>query len=384
MEYHWSLDDLRSCKNKLWQFYYESSSEEDKAYIRTIIDAASDIISDLSSNSEIPSLSYDQRLGTIEKELVDYSSYYDIIENFIIILDPFERQLNKIENIFKNVIGPHDSYAVVTGATLTNYQAFNIVKKFYSRFDGTLFPTFMGAFDSRSTSVRFVDKISGYNEADSFYFDLVKRYFIQVVKTKDPNKAFSLIHEYGHVLSYILNPKAYLLQKECMYDEVAAVFPELLAYYLNPGNFDELHVDFEKYASLISVYNYANSLALHTAYVDIWKDNRRRANKRFFRMVKKELGEKVEDVDEGLDTYINSCGQYIIAYLVAIELLNVYRKDKNKALEIYRNIIMVPYNQNVHEYIKSELELGSHLEEETALMIDGFEKKLTKVGAFHV
>lgn len=156
----------------------------------------------------------------------------------------------------------------------------------------------MGAFDSRSTSVRFVDKISGYNEADSFYFDLVKRYFIQVVKTKDPNKAFSLIHEYGHVLSYILNPKAYLLQKECMYDEVAAVFPELLAYYLNPGNFDELHVDFEKYASLISVYNYANSLALHTAYVDIWKDNRRRANKRFFRMVKKELGEKVEDVDE--------------------------------------------------------------------------------------
>lgn len=384
MECNWTVKDLQNCKSKLYEIYRKSTNEQDKEYAKRIIDTCNDIIGDFISDEEIPSVSYDTRLGIIESELVSYSDYYDMIEDFLIKIFSFEEQLERIEGIFKPVIGPKDSYSVITGATLSNDGAFSIVKDFYGMFDEQLYPTFLEAFNQRKTSVRFVNELSGYNEADSFYFDLVKKHFIQVVKTKDINKVFTMVHEYGHVISYMLNPKGYLLQEECMYDEVGAVFPEMLAYHLNPGKFDPVHVSFEKYGSLITVYNQANALSLHASYVDIWKENKRKANKRFFKTIKRELGEEVDDVDESLDTYINSCGQYIIAYLVATELLNLYKRDKKKALEIYRNILMIPYNESMHDYINSELNLGSHVEEETSLLLDDFEKKLTKVGAFNV
>lgn len=384
MSMGWSTEDLIKCRSTLLNLMSQITDKDELLYAKEVLRTMDDIIDDFANPREIPSLSYNERLAKIERELVEFKDYYDIIDDFVIKIYGFEEQMTRIENIFKRVIGPKDSFSKITGATISDEGALLETNRFYSQFDSVLYPTFLRAFDKRENSVRVVDKLSGYNEADSFYFDFVKRYFIQLVKSKDVNKIFAFIHEYGHVLSYIVNPKGYLLQKNQMFDEVAAVFPEMLAYRSHFDGIPSIQLDFENYSSLVTVYNSANSLALHPAYVDIWKGNKRKANWLFFLKTRIELKERIKDVDESMDTYIDSCGQYIIAYSVAIELLNMYKRDKNKALEIYRNISMIPYDGDIKGYIDSEITLGSHLEEETKELLDSFEKKLLKERAFHV
>lgn len=77
-----------------------------------------------------------------------------------------------------------------------------------------------------------------------------------------------------------------------------------------------------------------------------------------------------EEFDSVLNTYIDDQGIYIVSYMVAIELFHLYKIDKNKALKIFESILRFPYDGNLKEYICSVLNIGEHLEEESALLID--------------
>lgn len=384
MHYGWNIEDLYHCQKKLIRILKDEKNIEERIYIKKILETLEEIIDDFKNNGREPLIDYNDRLSAIERELDTHKVYYELIDDFIMKIAGFEEQLERIEGIFKPFVGSDESFGKYTGATLTNNRAFSLMQTFYQRFDPHWYPTFLNAYNARKRSVLFVDTLRDYNQADSFYIDILKRYFIEIVKTKDVSKLFTLVHEYGHVLSYIANPKRYILCKDDMYDEVPAVFPEMTALEMNVGKFDETQMAFEKYSSLITVYNIGNCLAMHLPYVDIWKDNNRDANEGFIRGIKEEFGEEISDIDDSLDTYINTCGTYVMAYLVSIELLHMYRTNKDKALDIYHRLISLPYKESTHSFITSELVLGKNLEEETASMLDDFEKKLLKVGAFHV
>ncbi len=384
MSYTWGIKDLYNCQKKLVQIAKDATDKQDELYILAVLEDLEDTIRDMEDKDAEPTVSYRERMEIIEGDLVTYAPYYSLIERFADTLDLFDEQLDRIDKIVSPVFGPSDSYGKITGAKLPNDYAFSLVKSFYHGFDNVLYPTFLQAYEQRKSSVRFLPNVDKYHNAISFYIDIIKRYFITCVKSNDVSKLYVLIHEYGHVLSYILNPKRYLYCFGDMYDEVPAIFPELVAYRKNPGNFHPLHPTLEEYGTLITNFNVANNLLMHDAFVEIWKRNKGNVDDKFFRMVKREYDLDVDEIDEGSETYIYDDGKYIISYMTAIELLNLYRRDKDKALRIYRDILRVPHTESVHDYVSSELKLGSHLEEETSMMLNDFEHRLKKEMVFHV
>lgn len=384
MSYTWGVKDLCNCQRKLIQMTKEMHDERDKSYILTILRILEESIQELENPDEETTISYVERMEIIEGDLITFAPYYALIEKFADTIDLFEGQLNRIDEIVLPIFGPNDSYGKITGAKMPNDYAFSLMKSFYRGFDSVLYPTFLQAYEQRKKSVRFIPNVDKYHKAVSSYIDIIRRYFITCVKSNDVNKLYTLIHEYGHVLSYFLNPKRYLYCSEDMYDEVPAIFPELVSYKTNPGNFHPLHPALEEYGTLMTNYAAANNLLMHDAYVEMWKRNNGIIDDEFFRMIKREYDLKVDEVDEGSETYIYDDGKYIISYMAALELLNLYRRDKNKALKIYRDLLRVPYTESVHDFVNSELNLGSHLEEETSMMLNDFERKLKKEMVFHV
>jgi len=55
--------------------------------------------------------------------------------------------------------------------------------------------------------------------------------------------------------------------------------------------------------------------------------------------------------------------------LVCVELLHIYKQNKEKALRIYEEILRLPYTEDLYSFITSKLRLGSHLKEYTEELV---------------
>ena len=397
MLYNWSIKDLIKARKKLTKMYTNENNQEKKDYIKSVLRMLNIYIEEeeyfLAKNNSNPNEEleystslegYDFTLSSIEHDLQTSKHYYSLVKLFQKRTAQLEDDIDDIEKILSQRLSPEDSYAKITGAKISTSKALGLTKKFYKIFFPSLYPTFLRAFKKRFTSIRFKKPQDNTMVADSAYIDLIKRYFINVEKTNDISKLYNFIHEFGHIISYIINPKSLYLSKEFIFNEVAALFPEIIAQYENYGNIPKDHIAFEAYLTLLSYINHANSLCLHEGIIQIWNENNRIANQEFFNTVQKEYSLNQEDLDSVLSTSIDDEAIYIISYMVSLELLHIYKQDKAKAIMIYRTFLRIPQYMSIEEFFNRKISIGAHTKEETKSIIKTLKLELNNSGEFNV
>lgn len=376
MRYNWNINDLIKAKKKLMRLIQKEKDSNKLEYMSIIMGNINDYILQESSKEPDEDVGYDERMAILGEEILDYRKYYDLVINFEDMTLPLQGPINSMEDKLEELLGSN-GYGVITGATISNHKTMTLTDKFYREFFPSLYPFFKHAYKQRRRSVRFVS-MSGKANADSAYFDIIDRYFINYDKTRDISKLYSNIHEFGHVISYLINPKAIYLTKNIMYTEVASLFPEMVSRLENIGSYDSTQVAYEDYTQLVSLMGIAIALSTHIPLFNLWRENGSEINDSFFKEADKTYCLDTDMVDDYLDMHIFDDGDYVVSFMAVLELLNIYRKNKSKALKIFEEILKCPYDQDLHQLISSRLDLGCHTAEEAEIIVDKFTHGLRK------
>lgn len=381
MGYNWGIQELLQARKQLLDLQQSTSGEEKKQQIQMVLDSLEAFIEEerTGKSEEIPTVDYNGRFEVIEESIATQHRYYSLVRTFFDVLSQHRDKIDILEEQIEEKIGLEQSFGVVTGATISHDKAFSLTSFFYKKHFPNLYPLFAKAYEQRFHSVRFVPSLDGECVANSTYLWFIDRYFINAIDDVDISKLFNLIHEYGHILQYTLKPQALFCPTNSMFDEVASLFPEMVARYENDGHFDETQILFEEYVTLANLFGHSTNIVLHSPFVNLWKEHQKDVDDAFLDELEEYYETDVEMLDDALDTYIDDQGMYIVSYMVAIELLHIYKKDKEKALSLYEKILRIPYEEDIDAAICELLPLGEHLEEEAVQIIDGLAHSLKKV-----
>lgn len=384
MEYNWGIKDLYQAKKQLLNLLKHCKNKGQCKDIKLVLSSLQESIKDEKrviylDTSIIQKIGFRaRRLREIDIQLQNCSKYYSLVFTFFDIISKHRSKIDSLEEQLDGVIDEDQRYIYDTSAKLSNDKAVSLVDLFYRKNLQNLYPLFIHIYEKRFDSIRFLSYMDKDTVADSTYLWFLDRYFINCIDTNDIKKYYNLIHEYGHVLQYYINPKELYKPTNEMFSEVSSLFPELVALYENDGNFDMLSVHLEQYLNLTNLLGWATNLVLHSPVINTWISNKKKLNKDFFSTIDYYYDLDNDGFHSLLETTIDDNGTYIISYMVAIELFHIYKVDKEKAFELYEKILRIPYGKDVYKTLNQMFNLGEHLEEESLEIINNLSLSLQK------
>ncbi len=379
MECNWNIKDLFNEKKKLINIISSEKDINKRKYMELVLESLNDYINGIRGNSFAENLTFNDKLMIVDNELVTLNRHYSLVDMFFDKTFRFMDRIDCLEDKLEYLEKGKLRNIILGNAKISNNRAMTLTDQFYREFAPNLYPIFRYAYNQRQNSVRFVKYLRPENEADSIYFDVIDRYFINIIGGNSISKLFNAIHEYGHVTAAILNPEIRILPEYELFSEVESLFPELVAKYKNIANFDEFSVLMSRYSELVSFIGNATNITCHKPFVNLWKEHNHKANKRYFKDIEEYYDLDKEMVSSALDTQVSMEGDYVVSYLVAIELFDIYKKDQNKALKLYEEFLKLSYNADPYEFFNANLNLGEHIEEYAETLINDVDKQLKKV-----
>ena len=217
-----------------------------------------------------------------------------------------------------------------------------LVHDFYKSVGGIYYDKFLEYEKEKDNRVNFIQIPS--SESTSHVVPPLNKYYLTIgTESDDRDVIETLVHEIGHVLTFKINNKRYDSNQE--YREIESLFLELIAdRYLSEVTDDRYFTDIE-IDRIVNYYKIADLFdSIGNAY-DLILDNVSNVeepDKLFSSMVKEQGITKIPK--KNLYNNMN----YLFSYICALELVEIYREDKDKALDILTNIIS--NNKDITEY----------------------------------
>jgi predicted nucleic acid-binding protein len=112
--------------------------------------------------------------------------------------------------------------------------------------------------------------------------------------------------------------------------------------------------------------------------INAWVDNKYVMGCKFFDELGKNYDIDEECFEEILNTTIEDQGVYVISYIVALELFNIYKKNKKEALELFKKFLKYPANEDILTFVVENISINEHASEEAGLVLSKFNKELKK------
>lgn len=292
------------------------------------------------------------------------------IEEFRHLITPLSREID-FDFIEKNVFFPK----------INDEDYFSLIHDFFKEaLDRELFKIFSEMFKKRNDLVHLYRLGGNGKEAASFFFPYYRQVHILLRRSGKIKDFSDLSHEYGHGLQYLMNyDPAYLLD-DMYFAEIVSTFFELLnlEYMKKYEEFKRSAI--KEQAGIFMEYCDASILLNEEAkLLDHYSHLRGRFGQKLADLevlLEKDLDEidfKEIDVEELLRRNLPCQFSYILSYLFAIELLELYRKDRDYALFVLKNVIDIDLALPNREYLKELLSLGlmpgSHLTEYESYVI---------------
>lgn len=286
--------------------------------------------------------------------------------------------------LFSNVLNDMPSfYRKVPYINLTDDDKFSLVYDFYhDMVNKDLFKLFYQSFLQRKKHVSFT-KLGEFGDFNGkcFYLRSLDESFIKVNRLSTMHDIITLVHEYGHDIHYKINYFQQLFSAPFL--EIVSIFMELLSYQYF-AKFPELvdGVNIIEYIQFDYLKDPTNVSVLKTDLIeDI--DIESIKNKRVLESIlRNRFGVSKKYVEKLMICSIEYL-PYMISTLVAIELLDLYNRDKDKAFYVLKEILNVEDTNAIVIYNKMlelGIELNSHTQEYQEKIIRQLQKpKLSRL-----
>lgn len=381
MEYTWNRKDFSNQLKKLQELIDKETDIRRKLYLEKVLDTSNKLYYETFVDFPRPKVTAKQRLTSILDSSFCYGRYYSIVRCFF---DRVSEHIDTVDSISDKLerIDPDGNFDFLnTGATLSSNEIMSMVDEFYKGFDDELYKYFLEAYKDREHSLRFLsidDSKDDKTDGTTLFIDGVRKNFITVYETSSVGTYECAVHEYGHAIANLINPEVSYTDREDFFVEVASIFPELVALYENGFDFETIQVLYSLYTTLVTYINNAEYLCLHTPVLNFWAENKHVMGNKFFSELDESYNMDDECFEDVLSTTIEDQGVYVISYVVALELLNIYKKDKKRALELFKRFLKYPANEDILTFVVENITINEHASEEAGIVLSSFSKELKK------
>lgn len=242
---------------------------------------------------------------------------------------------------------------ILKNASFSKKDILDLTHDFYkTELDKFFFHNFLKSFRQRYDHLIFTKEIDNKNcMGESFSILSLKEIFIRVLRNFNIEDVLTTIHEYSHATSVIISP-THVSDQNYTFCEIDSLFMEMIAA-------DYLERIFKNGEATIAKAN-SHELQCCTADViaskidlikaeDLFYNGCYTNNKMLKESAKKYCGLVSEEVDDIIQQGSLSY-DYTISYLFAVELYNLYKNDKEKALYILRKIIYLNCKSELEYY----------------------------------
>lgn len=238
----------------------------------------------------------------------------------------------------------------------TNKELFELIHDFFKNATNKeIYELFLKIYNQNKKSIHIIDKDYSY-PGDTLYIDYFNKTYIQVYKDHTFEDLTTLAHEFGHAIQFNSNYNINYFKDLNVYLEIVSIFFELLCCeYFYKSEF--------KLNALASEYS--------AIYDNIESCKDLKEEFKIFRKInylehenKNDLKNKISKIASTLpieytkyfidilprDYYI-----YSFAFVVASNLIKLYKKDRDFALQVLKELINIDLKVNAYKYYQ-ELE----------------------------
>ena len=223
-------------------------------------------------------------------------------------------------------------------------EIFPFINDFYKSLGKKVYNAYLEVNRKDSLYINYDEDI--YSEEGYNYFVpiLNKRYMMIGTGGDTRDVLATLTHEMGHAIATVMNPKRYY--SDDFFTEIESLFFEMvgLDYYYNQTDDSMYSLQLKEKVNNY-FWNSANVLAM-----------KRTSDKTFAnmkdilsaeRICEKELLKEGFDLDE-LIIDVDDKIKYLVGYIVAVELFEIYKEDKDLSIDLLERIIN--RDKNISEY----------------------------------
>ena len=215
-----------------------------------------------------------------------------------------------------------------------------------------IYDAFNKIYKDNKKNIHIIDAKKDFYAGETIYLDYYKKYYIQVFKSNTFDDLTTLAHEFGHAIQCYKNYHISAFGQLNVYIELISVFFELLCNeYFTKGKLKDIAIN-TSYDNLLINLDCASILKYEFMLLNEIKIDKHEN--------KFKLRDNIDDLvsefsQDEIDNYINlnPSGQYIytFAYLVASNLLMIYRKDPDLAFYLVNRIINLFGNRSCESYL---------------------------------
>ena len=273
-------------------------------------------------------------------DLEKYRLYYPSLKNYIDICD---KDLGR-----EHVFCEHGKLE------LSDDELIGLTHDFYKSTDKYFYNKYL-SFEKNKDRVLNINRDKDCEEGFILAFPISHSKYIEVgADGFSESILVSLAHEIGHYIGSKINEGRYFA--EDVFVEIESLFFELISneyYYKVLGNkkFKENLIDhaysYHDYAKRIMAYKRVHD----KVFEDLYKLDK--PYEYFGTLSKQDKDFKDIDVDYRM--------KYLVSYLVATELFEIYKDDKEKALHLLREIIKPNHKKTEYKRITDNIELNNNM-----------------------
>ena len=325
----WNVNNLHNDLKRLKTLYNKEQDPNIKYELSNYIYCLEEIISNFSFDNKTQVINQGNYFKTLES-IPRYRIYMPFVNEFISKLYEYRVEFPEIIYDEKVEYNKKDMY--------------ELSRNFYKQIGGKFYEAYQEFDKEKKNRINFCNFDS--NDSTTYYIPGVNKYYINLGADSDDRDIIeAFIHEAGHVITAKINNRRY--NSRDIFVEIETLFFEILAdNFLYTETGDKFFKDLEKEKVDIN-YTKGNVLdIMFTAYeaiIDNAKDVDN-PNKLFNDICREEGLIKPKEVN------IDTSMKYTFSYICALELVEIYKQDKDKALYLLTNIISE--NKNIEEYEK--------------------------------
>lgn len=373
MKYNWSNTDIENEIDKLLIMSKEEKDLVKRSYYLRIVDQMKSVFIGY-KDVIIPN---NQKMNEIINSFNFYGRYYSLIDLYNLILDDYAEQTTKLVRAYDSIDNPE----LFDYRYITHDDALTMNYDFFHNMDEEIFKYFEILYKERYKSIKFSKddstlsqyKVDGY----CIFIDVVCKNFININDTIGLSKVVDLAHECGHAVANLFIENIYDTRDNFL-TEMASLFFEL-AFHNDIGEkidtFENTLLQFEK----MNYFNCeANLLLYHSQLIESWQHNKYNVSPDFYRYLKNKYQLRRTDIKESLNISIETDGPYIISYMVALELLHIYKDNKKEAMNILKQMLIKIKNNDSLDIVSEFIPNFDNLNLEIGQLHDKIEREFIK------